>query len=644
MDQKRALFLPIDDRILCLYNGYVQHGKMLNGVTESDVYAEKEFYKYPKAKRIELILLLPLFIILICVAFIMVLLGYLAVGIGYCFKKKKNVEDAVGNILDNSVFKFDPDNFLGFLLFKKKQYYETRRVKNEEYIDAHLENTLPLLQRCKKYNVEVFLYSITNINSIQEEQLKHLIDLGYVKTYVKIEKVAALHQVIKVENICLRNSLIILKGAPKINGVREMDNYFKGVKSLGFWTSTADRVYSYASKYKRFYRFCTLDSISSEIEYYLIAKDKLFLKPEYILFVEDEADPAINEYLENNIDIINSKLAPIGKQLLYFPTLKKMNYGMNNFLFDFFRYRVPGMYSISDEQIELVIQSILAYISPADFYKWILTKLDLPVFKRPALLRNLQPSEYYENDRKFTYCPIDATGSLDAFFDWYIEQIKNYRSGEITAYAHRRPPRDYDADWWFQIESQRDSEELKQLINALKDKGSFGVLAEALLYMIQTIKNEKPEVIKQLKYHIEVEKMLDSKVAFSRIVIDEQNKILLPDYGNVEVKMHALPKTVYLLFLRYPEGIKFKELYLYKKELLEIYTRITNRYDNEEIQRAIDDLVDMTKPSINQKCARIREAFRAIMDEELAVYYYITGLNGEPKKIALSRNLISIKW
>ena len=71
---------------------------------------------------------------------------------------------------------------------------------------------------------------------------------------------------------------------------------------------------------------------------------------------------------------------------------------------------------------------------------------------------------------------------------------------------------------------------------------------------------------------------------------------------------------------------------------------LTNKDENEEIQRAINDLVDMTKPNINMQCSRIRAAFRGIMDEHIAKYYYIDGTNGEPKKIALPQNLIDIRY
>ena len=133
-------------------------------------------------------------------------------------------------------------------------------------------------------------------------------------------------------------------------------------------------------------------------------------------------------------------------------------------------------------------------------------------------------------------------------------------------------------------------------------------------------------------------------MVLSPILIDKHYNIFLPHFGNVEVKMHALPKTVYLFFLRYPKGVRFKELYQHKTELLHIYNRVTNKYDNAEIEKAINDLVDMTNPSINQKCARIRESFRKLMEENIARHYYIAGLNGEPKKISLPQNLIDIRY
>ena len=44
--------------------------------------------------------------------------------------------------------------------------------------------------------------------------------------------------------------------------------------------------------------------------------------------------------------------------------------------------------------------------------------------------------------------------------------------------------------------------------------------------------------------------------------------------------------------------------------------------------------------SINEKCARIREAFTQHFSSDLAKFYTIEGERGEAKKIALPRELI----
>ena len=56
--------------------------------------------------------------------------------------------------------------------------------------------------------------------------------------------------------------------------------------------------------------------------------------------------------------------------------------------------------------------------------------------------------------------------------------------------------------------------------------------------------------------------------------------------------------------------------------------------------RSIDDIVDSTKNSINEKCSRIKEAFASQIKDGLASQYYITGRAGEPKRIVLNRSLV----
>ena len=104
--------------------------------------------------------------------------------------------------------------------------------------------------------------------------------------------------------------------------------------------------------------------------------------------------------------------------------------------------------------------------------------------------------------------------------------------------------------------------------------------------------------------------------------------------------MTPLPKAVFLLFLKHPEGIIFKCLPDYREELKDIYFRLKPSAWSVASILSVEDVTDPFNNSINEKCARIREAFVRHFDEHLAKNYFITGKRGEPKKIILPRKLV----
>ena len=107
-----------------------------------------------------------------------------------------------------------------------------------------------------------------------------------------------------------------------------------------------------------------------------------------------------------------------------------------------------------------------------------------------------------------------------------------------------------------------------------------------------------------------------------------------------EVRMEPLTKAVYLLFLKHPEGIAFKALPDYRKELAELYTIIKPLGLNNRVIKSIEDVTNPLLNSINEKCSRVKAAFLAEVDASLADQYYITGKGGEPKKVTLPRQLV----
>ena len=125
----------------------------------------------------------------------------------------------------------------------------------------------------------------------------------------------------------------------------------------------------------------------------------------------------------------------------------------------------------------------------------------------------------------------------------------------------------------------------------------------------------------------------------SELVITHNYRILIGEKRQ-EIKMEPLVKAVYLLFLKHPEGILFKHLPDYRKELTEIYVKLKPYGLSDRTIRSIEDVTNPLLNSINEKCARIRGAFVGQFDNHLAKHYYIDGNRGEAKKIALPRDLV----
>ena len=135
--------------------------------------------------------------------------------------------------------------------------------------------------------------------------------------------------------------------------------------------------------------------------------------------------------------------------------------------------------------------------------------------------------------------------------------------------------------------------------------------------------------------------LFKTKAQLSRLVITKDFRVLLPDYNDIEVKMEPLVKAVYLLFLKHPNGIIFKELSDYREELLDIYKELKPMGLSKRTIQSIEDVTNPLLNSINEKCARVRSAFIKEFDEGLAKNYFVTGERGEVKRITLPRDLVT---
>lgn len=162
-------------------------------------------------------------------------------------------------------------------------------------------------------------------------------------------------------------------------------------------------------------------------------------------------------------------------------------------------------------------------------------------------------------------------------------------------------------------------------------------------YDVDTLLSQAQQLVQQLRNQgvndLVIEEIFHPTERLSRLHV-RYSRIFLPDYQNMEIKMSPLPKALFLLYLKHPEGIRFCDLPDYREELLHIYAGFSGRESMDDIRASIDDLTNPLSNSINEKCSRIRQAFLSKFEDRLARNYYITGPRGEVKKIILPRDLV----
>lgn len=144
------------------------------------------------------------------------------------------------------------------------------------------------------------------------------------------------------------------------------------------------------------------------------------------------------------------------------------------------------------------------------------------------------------------------------------------------------------------------------------------------------------KTIRRMNFRVEKNK---NAIKTSRLIVAKDCTILLADYKK-EVKMEPIVKAIYLLFLKHPEGIAFKRLPDYERELADIYQKIKPFGLTERAIRSIEDVTNPLLNSINEKCSRVKAAFQSVVDPTLLEQYIIVGKSGEAKKIELPRELV----
>jgi len=132
--------------------------------------------------------------------------------------------------------------------------------------------------------------------------------------------------------------------------------------------------------------------------------------------------------------------------------------------------------------------------------------------------------------------------------------------------------------------------------------------------------------------------LLDYRVKLSRLQIFKSGKIILADF-NKEIELDQRSTAFYFLFLRHPEGIRFKDMSDYREELIDIYWPLVDR-ERADVEKTIDTLINPLGNEMNVLASRIKAAFKNKVGDHVAKFYYLEGPAGGTKKVPLDRDLV----
>ncbi|MFN0048245.1 MAG: hypothetical protein ACKVOU_03865 [Cytophagales bacterium] len=356
---------------------------------------------------------------------------------------------------------------------------------------------------------------------------------------------------------------------------------------------------------------------------------------EEIYYFEDKYHPEINSYILQNIDRIQSIFDAITDQynkpnlkFIYIPHIVQIQ-NQNGLFEQLLSYQLPNL---SATEFQKVLEA-KSQTTTASFSNFVLDSLGYEGQRGAAFFRCTNREFDFETPIVFEYQKISFSTvyETELFLKEYVKRL-TFKYSDVSYCPSDYNIKDIDrvedfADYCFDHESHRINEEIQDKIRQLKAKGHIKLLLNSILITLPELRSKDLTTPSYLAKP-------------SRLQVTQNFDIMLPDFNNLKIHLTPLPKALFFLFLRHPEGILLKELAKYRTELLEIYKLLSNKEEWSQMQQSIKEMTNPTNNSINEKCSRIKEAFVKHFDEKIAEHYFITGQRGEPKQIILNRSLV----
>lgn len=380
------------------------------------------------------------------------------------------------------------------------------------------------------------------------------------------------------------------------------------------------------------------------------------LKTHQILFVESGCNPKINNFLSTNINQLKTQFSDVIRNnkpteliLLDHDNINESELSFNEVV----KYNAPYLEDTDLDYLKNLYSSLQTKELVALFDKKYGVKLD-----KPGLIRiDLRTKNFH-----YKCFESDEPSYLTEFFTGYINNIKDdqgSRRAEFSKYHFDdiKESRKTEKEKSRENYDTESANILFDLIHTADEELSFNTSNNKLLYEDSnfdelSIREEIQEKISILvasgRSQVAISIALNildrtkgrTTTKLSKLRITKDFKIVLVDFNNTEIHLTPLQKTLYFLFLKYPNGINLKHLVDYRQQLIDIYLILSNRESIDSVIESIDNLINPINNSVNEKASRIKEAFISEFVEDIAKNYYLTGGRGKPKKVDLPPELI----
>lgn len=385
-----------------------------------------------------------------------------------------------------------------------------------------------------------------------------------------------------------------------------------------------------------------------------------------IIYLDLYSNKRLNDFLQHNANKIEQLFAQHKYKFIYLPKfIRELNFK------DILNYNYPCSKTNPDlnnldETTQLIYQMV---------YKGVLT----PIPNGPILVRYKFGLSNRENNLAKAYgrtpasifsyfvLPLDATDSeyMEIFSDYIskcgeepiLYSLPHSEGSNLNLNDIVASDKEIKNNLRFQREKSKDSadgvEEIASdpknqhrsfsipFIGRIRKKKEIAKANEEALRIQEEIKDRVETLRKMGITELVIESLFHpTPPPVSQMRISSEYRLFLTDYDNREIKIPPLAKSLYFLYLNHPEGIRFKELTDHQQELRQYYQTISNRINQFKLISSIDDLVDSTKNSVNEKCSIIRSAFLNEFDESIVNPYLITSGFDIIKKIPFDRSLL----